>query len=294
MGTGQNTLIKEQAGARPTWRCLSTRTLQVVLILLPFAYLGMLLAVVVHEALGHGLATVLLGGRFMAFIVRFDGMGFAVTLLPPEAPAWKHTVMLAAGVTSTIVSGTIFLVIAKRVRAAIISLVLIVIAINLAIEGSSYLLWNSIHAVPPGDIGLIISSSGSPLLRMTLIGLGGLLSLGFSWCSIAMLFRRLEHCIAVGGQLCGGQRAAILGLVAVLFGLPWFVFDWNLLAPGLGQLPNWSFAATGAVCAATLYPIHSRLPACPPSKRQLVGTAMVGFGLLGATILVIALWLTPG
>ena len=68
-----------------------------VALLVPAAFLGDLLAVAVHELLGHGMAALLLGGDFWGFEIHLDGMGWAHVSLGLGAPYWKDVIMLSAG-----------------------------------------------------------------------------------------------------------------------------------------------------------------------------------------------------
>jgi hypothetical protein len=252
-----------------------------------------LLAVAVHEVAGHGLAAILLGGRCLGFTIDLEGMGWAYTLLPPGSPAWKHTAVLAAGVTATTGFGALCLLLAAKVRKPFISLALLMASINMLLEGTSYVFWNAVNPVPPGDIGRIIANFGNPWLRLLLIAAGGILMLGATWCSLAMLFRRLEGWLGSDGQLLGGKRIAVLGFLAAAFALTWFLFDWDQLSPGLGQIPNEVGAAAGLVAAVSLYWVRFEPRPFRPTGRTLLLSALAGYVILGTAILAIALWLHP-
>ncbi len=50
---------------------------------LPIAYVGIILAVVIHEVVGHGVTAVVSGGVFEGFVVYPDGGGFAAPNATP-------------------------------------------------------------------------------------------------------------------------------------------------------------------------------------------------------------------
>ena len=115
-------------------RLLLRRILLCLLLLAPFAYVGQLLSVLVHEVLGHGLAAVFLGGRFSGFQIDFNGMGRAYVDLPPDAAAWKGVVLRLAGVTSTIVAGLCLLPLSARIRKPSAGLPILVLGVCLLLE----------------------------------------------------------------------------------------------------------------------------------------------------------------
>ena len=288
-----NSNAQTQTSSDASWKPFLLRGAQALFSLLPFAYFGLLLATLAHEALGHGLAAVCLGGKFLAFQMDLSGMGWAYVVLGPDAADGKHIVMLSAGVVVTLLLGTVFLVLGASIRRPLPSLVMLVLSLNLLLEGAPYVFWNAVHPVPPGDIGRILAETESALVRPALIAVGGVAMFGAIWVLTALLFRRLEGWLGSNGSLAGVQRA----VVAILLGLVpaglWFTFDWNQLAPGLGYLPNIVGAASHLVAAASVFWIRFRSVSTVPSTCGIVTTAVCGYLGLGAVIAAIVIWLAP-
>ena len=53
------------------------KALQILLFSLPVMYIGIILAVFIHEVIGHGLTARFLGGQFDSFNILLGGMGYA-------------------------------------------------------------------------------------------------------------------------------------------------------------------------------------------------------------------------
>jgi len=280
-------------GADVAWKPFLIRCAQALVCLIPFAYLGLLLATAAHEVLGHGLAAVCLGGRFLTFQMDLSGMGWAWTMLGPDSAAWQHTAVLSAGVVATVALGILFLVLGALIRRPLPSLILLVLSLNLLLEGAPYVFWNAVHPVPPGDIGRIISETSSAVLRPALIVAGGIVMFGAIWTLTALLFRRLEGWIGSNGRLIGVQRAVVVAMLGLVPAVLWFTFDWDELAPGLGYLPSVIGAASHLIAAASVFWIRFRPSPAAPSTRGIVTVALCGYAGTGAVIAAILIWLCP-
>jgi len=255
--------------------------------------LGLLLATAAHEALGHGLAAICLGGKFLTFQMDLSGMGWAWTILDPDSAAWQHTVVLSAGVVATVALGILFLAMGAAIRKPLPSLVMLVLSLNLLLEGAPYIFWNAVHPVPPGDIGRILSETSSASARPALIAAGGIVMFGAIWSLTALLFRRLEGWIGPNGRLAGAQRAVVAAMLGLVPAVLWFTFDWDALAPGLGYLPSIVGAASHLVAAASVFWIRFRPSPAVPSTRWVVVGALCGYAGTGAVIAAILIWLSP-
>ena len=265
------------------------QTVLLAAFLAPVAYLGLLFAVFVHEALGHGLMAVLLGGDFHGFELHWDGMGFAYTSLEAGASTSERIAHLAAGNVASTVIGVALLVGAVFVRKHILlRLVLLILSEECLLEGPSYVLWNAWVPVPPGDVGRIIQMAGSPNLRWVLVAIGGALTVVTIVALTALLFQAIEQVLGHGRRLMGLRRAITLGL---FLGVPgaagWFLFDWNQLAPGIGRLPQFAGAGIMLVVPACLY--RWSLPPNPslPSVRVRYWHAILTWIALVATVILV-------
>jgi len=132
------------------------RLVWLTLFLAPIGYTANIFAVAVHEIVGHGLVAQLLGGRFIGFWMKSDGMGGAFAFAAADAPVSHSIIILAGGVIATTLVGFILLVVAIVLRRWLLSrLVLLVLSAACLLEGPPYVFWNAYHPVPPGDIGRV-------------------------------------------------------------------------------------------------------------------------------------------
>ena len=269
------------------------RYLCAVVLVLPYAYLGILLAVAVHEFVGHGLVAELVGGTFYGVQINFDGMGRAYSFIAPEAEPWKHRAIVSGGVLSTIVTGIITLLLSWRARRRpSVALPLLVIAANLVLEGSSYLFWNAVHPVPPGDIAWLVS--GNPAARATCVLIGGVVMFAAVWCSTALAMWIAESWLNEGERYEGRARLSILAVLGAVPGMAWFSFDWDQLAPGLAAWPNLAALIFHLLSAASLMPKKWQLDWIQPSRYSILISATAGWALVSIAIIVIRLWLQDG
>ncbi len=272
------------------------------LYLLPFLYVSQILAVAIHEILGHGLAAVALGGSFDGFGMRWDGMGWANATLPPEASQPDRVIHLAAGVTATISSGLVFLVLAYGFRKWIaVRLALLIGAVSCLLEGLPYIFWNAYHPVPPGDIGKILTlwcagqSPQGSMPQIALLSISGPLLFAATLFLCALVFQAIEQALVGGERLRPMARFWILLLFLAIPGAAaWFVFDWNQLAPGIGILPCVVGAVSIVLSAIVLQrfslPLDPDLPKLTPSRYHLAAS----WGLLLIVLVPTSLWFHNG
>jgi hypothetical protein len=96
--------------------------------------------------------------------------------------------------------------------------------------------WNSLRAVRPGDIGKILVMY--PGLRWPFFIIGGLIMLlGIIVLNI-LLFRVIENYLSQGKGLEIKKKVIVLSIIFLIQASAWFIFDWNLLVPGINQIPN--------------------------------------------------------
>lgn len=273
-----------------------------VLYLLPFLYIGQILAVAIHEIFGHGLTAVALGGSFDGFGMRWDGMGWAYSSLPPEASHTDAIMRLAAGVTATISSGLVFLALAYVFRKRIaVRLALLIGAVSCLLEGLPYIFWNAYHPVPPGDIGRILAlwcagqSPQGSMPQFVLLSVSGPLLLASTFVLCALLFQGVEQALGGGERLRPMARFWTLLLVLAIPGAAaWFVFDWNQLAPGIGVLPCVAGAMSVVLAAILLF--RFSLPPAPdlPRFTRCGYHLAVSWGLLLVVLVPTSLWFHNG
>lgn len=244
-----------------------TRAVRLALYVLPVLYVAGILCTTVHEVLGHGLSAVLLGGQFSGFAIKWDTMGWALADIPAGATVTYHILFSAFGIIATTVCGMIFwgLVFLFH-RRPDIQLALLVGAFVLLIDGLDYVVWNSYHPVPSGDVGKIIlfyqvmEFPGFTVIRWVLLITGALLFAGTAFYFCMSIFVRIEALILSGGQFTGKSRILALFLFLALPGAYEFLsFDWNQIAPGIGRLPNVAGALSIITVAGLLFWYRPRL-----------------------------------
>jgi hypothetical protein len=297
MGIGNaETSSVETAPAQP---CTSTGRLLgalvcAILALAPFGYLGILAGVAVHEVIGHGLTSLAVGGEFLGFQLDFDGMGYAIVPLKDSTGGWRRAVVLSGGVVATFVFGlALFLGGYGLRRRPWAALPLIIVSFGLLMDGIPYIFWNALKPVPPGDVGKVIEMTGSSLLRVVLIVVGGLSMIAITWAFTTLLFAILQSWLSVANELQNKARLLLLALIGVISGIAWFTFDWNQLVPGIGFIPSFTGLILHLAAAASLLLVRPRL--LPLGSTRGIGlAALVGWGLAGISIAAIATWFRQG
>ena len=209
-----------------------------LLFALPFAYIGIMFAVTIHEISGHGLGSLVLGGTFDGFTLKPDGMGWA-NVDTSNISITKQALVYLIGPASTLVWGIILLIFAYALRKRFFtSLGVLILALNCLLEGPPYIFWNAIKPLPPGDIGRILELIPSASLRFTLMIIGGIITLGGIVLVNILLYNKGYSYLSKAKDTTTLKKwIFILVLFAAQAG-SWFIFDWNQLAPGLDMLPN--------------------------------------------------------
>ncbi len=216
-----------------TTRTKVVRTLAAIfLFLLPLAYVAYLSATVIHEVLGHGLTSLMFGGRFHGFVIHADGLGYAVI----DGYEGHEVAVLAAGVVVSLVVGMALLILSTRTRRPLFGVALLLFAAMLLESATTYAAWGSLSAQAPSDFGRIVRLLGGPKTTTHVA-----LSVGFgvAWMATTVLWmrallRRLEDLL---GPLAMARAIAVYLCFAALDAGFWLLFDWNQVTPGLGRTP---------------------------------------------------------
>lgn len=262
---------------------------------MPVAYSGALLAVAVHEVLGHGVSAILLGGEFTGFLLRLDVMGYASAWPAAHAPIWRQIAVLSGGVVSTTVFGAAFLMIALRLRnAPFLRIGLAVLASCFVLNGSLYMLWNSYQPRPPGDIGRIIQLTESNTIRWAVFLAGAALTAIFLIGPMAIVVRESNRWLQSGSVPRKWQRALMPVVIGSAFGVGQSVFDWNQIAAGIGMVPRYCGMAFAiiTIIVLMLVPPDTR-PVLSPSRSALRPVAWAWIATL-VLIAAISIWLQDG
>lgn len=256
--------------------------------LLPLGYLGLLLAVTVHEVLGHGLTAVLYGGRFEAFYVTFDGMGAAWS----SAPGHRIEV-LAGGTIAQIALGTLLLAASALLRRRLLLRAgLLVLAFNLFLDGLPYGFWDAVYLGGRGDVSRILAHDAWAGHRaLFLLVLGGLY-VGSVALTCRMLFRTLEDDL---GALSLGAASTLALAMVVGVGAGSAAFDWNQLVPGADLVPTWGSIGLQVVVGLWLVVTRRRevVPQPVPGRHWKIAIS-ASWILCAAAVFAVAVWLRHG
>lgn len=193
------------------------------------SYLAVILAVLVHEAIGHGLTAKLLGGSFYGVGISWDGMGWAnvdISMLEP----WRQALVYAGGFVATISLSIIFLVAALVNRHRIyVSITTLLFAFAFMSDSVSYFLWDAIFVGGRGDVSKILQLFPSTNLRIgiivvtSVVGVAGVVLFNVLMMSRMLnLFKRL-------GYVGSAYIIAVMLFFVQITG--WLTFDWSLLVP---------------------------------------------------------------
>ncbi len=267
------------------------------LVAAPYVYPGMLIAVAVHEFVGHGLVSLLVGGQFHGVMLDFSGMGWAAVTQPTTSPG-RDAVVLLGGPGSTTFLGLALLCVAWLVRhRPYTSLPLTIVGGQCALEGTSYAFWNSVSfsilaEQGDGDIGRAIELF--PDLRLPIMVLAGLLMALSIWSITALLLWLIESHIHAGMRLKGAALPAWAIAASLIPAGAWFLFDWDMLLPGMGHWPNAAAVALHFLAGASLMFKRPSPEPVEAARRSFLTSMAVGCGLLIVMVAVIGFWLRHG
>ena len=283
-------------------KTLFKKAAMLALFLAPIVYISQIFAVAIHEIIGHGLTAVSLGGRFNGFVLRLDGMGWAFSVLPSDATETDMMIFLASGVTATIATGLIFLVLAYVVRKRLaVRLSLLVLSFSLLMEGIPYVFWNSYHPVPPGDIGQIITLwhdvqlPGEIKIHTFIFVISGFVFFTMTFFLYALLFQGIEEALLAGGRFSPKERFwTLLLFLAIPGSAVWFMFDWNQLAPGIGVVPCVVGAVSTLISATILYRFSLRPCSYVPRMNITWYHLLLSCGCLVIIVVLTLFWFQNG
>lgn len=283
-------------------KTLFKKAVILALFLAPIVYISQILAVAVHEIIGHGLATASLGGRFDGFVLRSDGMGWVLSILPLDATKTDMIIFLASGVTATTLAGLIFLILTYVFRKRLsVRLSLLVLSFSLLMEGIPYIFWNSYHPVPPGDIGQIITLwhnaqlPGEIRICAFLVVISGFVFFTMTFFLYALLFQGIEEALLAGGRFSPKERFwTLLIFLAVPGSAVWFMFDWNQIAPGIGVVPCVVGAVSTLISAAILYRFSLRPSSYVPEMNITRYHLLLSYGCLVIIVALTLFWFQNG
>jgi hypothetical protein len=166
--------------------------LTLIALVMIFYTISLFISVAIHEVLGHGLASTLVGGKFYAVYIS-PGSGYISFALPDSIGVKAAAFVYLAGITIEIICGAILLfLIVPRLKGFTIRLFGIVLSGVLLIHSSLYLLLGSFYA--PGDSyqAAYILGIAPDLFVITGLILVGVFSLAVSMAAIGHLGRHMD------------------------------------------------------------------------------------------------------
>jgi hypothetical protein len=256
----------------------TARIVAAVVYVLPVAYFAMLLALAVHEVVGHGLIAEAVGGDWRGFRMGLDGMGSALSLSPDHHRIW----VLAGGLVSTTVLGLLLLAIAWRVRGPLLGLGLGITALVMFTE-IPYGFWDAIQVGSRGDVGKILRRVDSEALRWVLVVGQGALYVGGMFLASLVVFRHVERLLGPLGRV---GAWVVAGAMVVGMGAGFLSFDWDHLVPGIGVWPSVGAVALQIAIAVLLVRMRRR-----EVEVAAVSRGAWALSLTGAWILALgAIW----
>jgi len=227
---------------------------------LPLAYAAGILAVVIHEVLGHGFAAIFAGGRLHYVVIGWDGMGYAFTELQRDCPVVLQMLHLASGSLATTVVGVpVFLAGVRIATPSRWKLPLIVVGSIIALDGLTYLFFNSVFPRPPGDFGRFLeiwrqsSLPGQAAGHAAMVTLGGAGTVAVLFLASASVHDTIAHRLSAGAIASVALSVYILVVFLILPAiLLSYLFDWDQLISGVGHFPNHVIVASTIVCACAV------------------------------------------
>ncbi len=264
--------------------------------LMPIGYVGIILGVVSHELLGHGLTAILLGGHFEGFVIKSDGMGWAIAYPAQGAPEWHDSVIWAGGVAATMVVGLVLLGLGILCRRSLwLCTSLIILAQETLLDSAAYTFWSALYPGTVGDAARIVELTGSGVVQGLLVALGVTLTVTATVIPFKLLLDAAESWLTAGGYFTSSQRAVV---IVVLFLVPvgggYYDFDWNQLIEGIGYVPAHANLLLVLPTALALW-IWPRRWMPSSTHAESAGFAITiawSAGLM--TVLVTAMWLSYG
>lgn len=265
----------------------SIRLLRWAAFLVPLGYAGMLLAVAVHEGVGHGGTALAFGGSFHGLVVRLDGSGFA------RSYAEGHRLeVLAGGIVATTVLGFGLLAACAFVRGPLLGSALAVLALTQLLDGLPYGFWNAVSAKPPGDVGRILALADWPPLRPILLIVLGALHLG----AVVLGTRALLG--AVRRDTGRSRSAEVVGTgvgLTVFTAVGAALFPWEQIT-GTSTLlvTTVDTALQGLVVLVCLWVQGPAPVARPATQSAWVGGITGSWVLCAGVVAAVACWLARG
>ena len=267
-----------------------------VIFSLPVIYLSIILAVFIHEVVGHGLITVLLGGQFTGFGIHLDGLGWA-NIECADLPMLSKILIFFGGAFSTTVFALLSFTLSIMYRKSrFASLAFLLFAVVSLLDGAPYIFWDAIYLSGVGDFSMVWLLYRSDAMRNVLIGFSGLIMLvgivGFNF----QYYRIASRWLGEGKMIKRKGWISFSLLVFLLQAAAWFSFDWDQLIPGVGLLPSVVGVVIALLTILPLVAYHEERSAQEAWSRSSHARAYIGGAWIVCigVIFMIKKWLQNG
>ncbi len=289
MGMVQPSAQSVQEIPRPTFPAYWLRFGVLFLFLIPAFCVASVLGVLLHEVAGHGLAALLVGGRFDGFAIGWNGGAFASAYPPSDGSPLLQAVVSGGGIAMNLLVGSIVLGLSLRTRRLFLRFTLILFAMENLLLTVTYGLWNSLWPDGSGDVGTLLAIADKTWLRWTVFAVSLLVFPAVTIILNALLFRGVEEWLGGGRRLEGWRRTlplAALGIAAAPF---WILNSSRAYFPELAWVPSITGASLEVLVFAGLYRFSLPPKGAPldPSAANLPILTAIGSAalILGASFL---------
>jgi hypothetical protein len=274
----------------------ASRALPLFLLAIPLLYLGAVLAVSVHELIGHGLVTRLLGGKFNGFGITLDTMGWA-EIDAARLPGRLKALVLLGGAACTIVVSLVFIALGTIVaKGEIARFICLIMGFCFMIDGLPYFFWDAILLGGIGDFSFLYLMYPHGSLRIAVIALCGPLMAGIIFAFNSGYYRIALRVAGGWSRTSARLKAGLAVAILLQQALFWLAFDWNQVVPGAGIAP--SLLGLAIAAAALTFSCFRRTGAdgfrTLEREPRLGAPLAVAWTACAAAMLCIALFLQNG
>lgn len=222
-------------------------------------YFAIIAAVVVHEAVGHGLVAMALGGDFRGIGIYWDGMGWADVDIIRLSPVRQAMVFAGGFISTTIVAAILFFSSFRLRKKPFSGVVITPIAFAFLMDGAPYFFWDGIFKGGIGDVSGILRLYPGKALQIFIISSSAVLILGGIILFNALMYRNLR---LIFSSEKNNRKTGII-IAAVLFALQtlaWLSFDWSQIVTvsGINLWAHLTHIALTAICLGSVVAIGER------------------------------------
>lgn len=206
---------------------------KVVLIVLFAAYIGIISAVVVHEAVGHGLVAMALGGEFRGIGVYWDGMGWADVDFAGLSPIRQAWVLAGGFLSTTLVAAILFFVSFRARKRSMLAIFVTPVAFAFLSDCAPYFFWDALFKGGIGDVSGILRIFPNQALRLAIVIVSAALLLAGIILFNALMYHHLRRIFGIGNHP-KRQKIIIVSALFALQTMAWLSFDWSQIVTVAG------------------------------------------------------------